>query len=363
LRSGLAKFSDAAKSITNPSEWASKLLNVNSAADDKFVTAVEKAQVAAEARDYMVQYLATLQEETKNLETKWSALVSNHATYQQQELAVIEQVESLVKAAASSAQDLDGKIREAIGHTLVEVKNVIANAPEGMADAAQIPNNNELVIAGEAVEAFRRLAVGVEDQRSRFESYFRQELGSVIFLYNDFRKTTQEFIDKFGYKKVLEAEDNARKALDDIVSNGGTSSANKADAQTFADAAKILIKGHSNDAKNTWDDFVTKHEGKFFGPIKPDFSRALLDRDIFENKYERLQADNLNDLAQKWRSGVRDVWGIDFSGLPAQQAETYKKALKEKLRDLDEILREPALKRLKDTIETVLENTLSVIKS
>jgi hypothetical protein len=362
LRSGLAKFSEAAKSHSNPSEWATNFVNSNAAADDKFVTAVDKARVAAEARDYMVAYLATLKEETKNLETTWNRLVSDHATYQKQEEAVIEQVEALVRAASSKAQDLDVKVRKTIGDTLVAAKDALSKAPEGLSDAGQIPHNNELVIIGEIIEAFRRLTIGIEDQRSRFEGYFRQELGSVILLYNDFRKTTQDFIEKFGYKKVLESEETARRVLDDIVSNGGTSSANKADAQSFADAAKILIKGHVNNAKNTWDEFVTKHEGKFFGPIRPDFARALLDRDMFESKYERLQADNLHALAEKWRSNAREIWAIDFSGIPPNQAEAYKNALTDKLRDLDEILREPFLKRLRETMRTVVENTKSHLK-
>jgi hypothetical protein len=33
-----------------------------------------------------------------------------------------------------------------------------------------------------------------------------------------------------------------------------------------------------------WDDFVVKHEKKFFGPVGPNIARALLDGDMFETK-------------------------------------------------------------------------------
>jgi bisphosphoglycerate-dependent phosphoglycerate mutase len=103
-------------------------------------------------------------------------------------------------------------------------------------------------------------------------------------------------------------------------------------------------------------------ECEFFGPIKLDFQRALLDRDLFENKYQRLQANDLHQLAEQWRNNLREVWSISFDGIPAKHAETYKNALKEKLRDFDEITREPLLKRLGDTIKIVLDNGMSLMR-
>src|SRR6266511_4356289 len=50
-------------------------------------------------------------------------------------------------------------------------------------------------------------AAGIEDQRMRFESYFRQETGSVLFLFHDFRETTKNFIDNYGYAKVQQQEE------------------------------------------------------------------------------------------------------------------------------------------------------------
>jgi hypothetical protein len=356
LKNDLSRFAGVLSSHSNASEWARRFVSINTTADEKFVTSLQKAVAAAEARDYMVVYLQTVKQQTKDLETKWSAILSKHESYKRQEEAVIDQVERMISETASKARDLEARIRSAIGTTLVKIKQTLQATPESVPDAVGVPQNNELTAAGAAVETFRALAAGVETQRYRFETYFREEIGSVLFLFQDFRADTKEFIDKFGYKKVLEREESARRSLDGVASSGATSSGNKTDAEQFVEAAKILIKGHANNAKNTWDDFVTKHEKKFFGPVGPNFAKALLDRDAFERKYERLQAKNLHELAEKWRSDIREVWDVDFSGLPPKVAEAYSKALIAKLRDLDEIIKRPFLTRFQETFKIVLAN-------
>jgi hypothetical protein len=361
FKDDLKRFGGALGSNNQASEWARAFLSMNTTADEKFVTALEKAVAVPESRDYMTAYLQILGQQTKDLETKWNATLSKHDSYEKQEEAAIDDVYKIIAEAISSGRDLGTRMVSAIGSTLEKIKTLIEGLPEGGADAMDIPFNNELVIAGRAVEAFRLLLVGVDTQATRFESYFREEIGSVLFLFQDFRDDTREFIDKFGYREVLKREGDARSALDGLESAAASSSGNKSDAEQFAEAAGILIKGHVNNAKNTWDDFVSKHEKKFFGPVGPNVSKALLDRDVFETKYERLQARDLNDLAEKWRSGIRETWDVSFSGIPPKLAERYRKELAEKLRDLDEILRRPFLDRFRDAFKTSLDNAETMI--
>ena len=362
LRDALRRFSDTLRNVAKPLEGPMQFLRVNATADDKFVNALAAAVVVAEARDYMVEYLAVLRTETRNLETKWATLLSQHASYQAQEAAVIEQVEAMVRQAAANARELDTRIASGIAATISTTKDALQALPEGTPDRIEVPMNNELVIAGLAVDLFRVLKVGIDDQACRFERYMREETGSVLFIFQDVREDTQQFIDKYGYRAVLEREQAANRALDTFAANAWNSSGNKVDAEKFAEAARILIKGHVNTARNIWDDFVLKHEKKFFGPVGPDISKALLDRDLFENKYRNLQADTVHELAARWRSNARELWGVSLSGLPPHVADTYASALKGKLRDLDELLRDPLLRRFGEGMKVVVENGLSMIK-
>ena len=361
LRDHLRRFSESLRNVSSPIEGSLHFIQSNAAADEAFVSAIGKAVAVAEARDYMVKYLEIVRQETASLEVKWEKVVSEHASYQQQELAVIEQIDALVRDAIVKARDLDAKVAGFIADWISKTKNALQSIPEGGADAMNVPNNNELAAAGLTIDTFRALSAGIEDQRARFERYMREELSSVLFLFTDFRKDTQGFIEKYGYQTVLNQEEAANKALSEMVSSSSTSSGNKADAEEFAEAARTLIKGHVNNAKNTWDAFVEKHEEKFFGPVGPNISRALLDRDLFESKYQNLQAANLNELAAKWRHNAREIWGVDFSGIPPHIAESYRNALKDKLRDLDDLLRDPLLQRFRENMNVLIENTSSFI--
>jgi hypothetical protein len=361
LREHLRRFSDTLQSVTSPLEGSLQFIQSSATADDAFVSAVGAAVVAAEARDEMVRYLDLVRQETASLEVKWNAVTAQHASYQQQELAVIDQVDALVRDAIRAARDLDAKVASLIADSLSTAREVLQAMPEGGADTLSIPNNNELVAAGMAVDTFRALAAGIEDQRARFERYMREELGSVLFLFSDFRQDTQRFIEAFGYQTVLKQEEAANRALEGIVSNGGTSPGNRKDAEQFVEAARTLVRGHVNDARNTWDAFVEKHDRKFFGPVGPDIARALLDRDLFEAKYRNLQAENLNALAATWRGRAREVWGVDFSGIPPHAADSYRNALEDRLRDLDALLRDPLLQRFGDGMRTVIDSAWSFI--
>lgn len=355
MRSDLNKFADALRSVSNPSEWAQNYVKSNTAADEAFVTAVQQAVVAAQARDYMVGYLKALREEIQNLETAWQELHGDHTDYQEQEAEVIEQVERVVEDAAREAQDLPNKIVKEIADDVVALKDALGRLPEGMAGTAGVPGSKVLSLLAAAVKYVEKLTVAVETQRDRFERYFKEEIGNVYFIFTDFRKSTDEFVDKFGYTKVEEEERKANDGLAGITSRGGTSSANQADAKQFVEAASILVNGHVNSAKNAWDEFVLKHKGKFFGPISPETSKALLDRDFFEEKYARLQAENLQHLVEMWRSDARQAWGVDLSGLPPGDAETYKNAIQEQLRDLDSLLRDPIMHRFRETMKSTLD--------
>jgi cell division septum initiation protein DivIVA len=357
LKDALATFCNTqARLAQPPTEWSARFVASNGVAETAFVDAIEAAVVAAEGRDTLTKYVHDVREEIKSLETKWQSITASHRSYESQEHAVIEQVERMINEATSSARDAHTKLIEAITASVKSAADQLDRVPEGGADAADVPANNAIQIIGNMIERWQYLKTGIEDQKYRFESYFREELGTPLFLFQEFRQETQRFIDKFGYEDAVEALTDGLRGLDAIVSRGGTSSANQADAKTFAEAAKIMLQGHGNTAKNTWDDFVTKHKGKFLGPVSPDFAKALLDRETFQRKYDRLAVADLHTLAKMWRDGSRTVYGVDFSGLPPHVAETYKAALRPSLERLDAILADPVLDRFREAFNRALEN-------
>lgn len=363
LRDALSTFCKTDTRLPQPATAASlAFVLTNAVAEADFVEAIEAALLAAQTRDTLTRYIDVVREQTKILETRWDALIASHKSYEAQELAVIEQVQTMLTEVARDVKGLYTQLNQAAAASVKTTSDAISQMPEGGADKIGVPLNNEIQLVAQAVERWQYLKTGMDTQETRFQTYFREELGGPLLLFQDFREDTKEFIDEFGYQKLSDDVEKAKAALDPIRSSG-TTPANRKDGELFANAAKLLLQGHLNNAKKVWDDFATKHEGKFFGPIKPDFSKALLDRDQFEQKYERLQAADLHSLAQMWRSDSRTVFGVDLSGLPAHVADQYRAALRPTFERIDEILKKPVLERFGENFKVAFGNAINKILS
>lgn len=364
LQDGLATFCKVQDRLPPPaSEWSRNFIRANGEADAKVLTVLEKAGVAMQIRDTLVQYADAVTEETKNLEVKWNAIVSEHQSHKEREEKVLADVRTLIETSIQAAKELDGRLGAVLAAGVQKLRDGLDQLPEGGANAIDFPVSDEGVkIAASMVDRWKVLRTGIDDQRARFELYFQQDAGGPLLVFGNFRADTQRFIDKFGYGKALEAEERARSALDALVSEAGTSSGNIDDNKQFAEAAKILLKAHVTNAKDIWDEFVRKHEQKFFGPVGPDFARALLDQDLFEEKYERLQAANLLELTEKWRDKSRNTWDVDFSGIPSEVVDAYKYKIGAHLLAIDAELKEPLLDRFRENFKIVLQNVRMKIK-
>ncbi|HEV8595044.1 MAG TPA: hypothetical protein VGR51_05895 [Thermoplasmata archaeon] len=349
------RFGAALGNVTDPTNWAKHLMQMNFVAEAQFANALEKAAVVAATRDYLIGHLETVDKQKADLERAWERIVGDHKTFDAQEKQAIEDIEKLEGQAAYEAKEFLSKLAHELAETVEWVsENVVEKTPEGILNALGAHGHHEVEIAAMAINAWRALRGGFEADVAKFESYFRQESGSVLFLFKDFREDTKEFIDKYGYKVAEAKVEEARRALAEIVSQGGNSSGNRTDAQQFAEAAGILLTGHLNRVKQSWDSFVEKHEKKFFGPIGPDIRKALLDRDVFEEKYKRLTANNLNELAEKWRNDTRTTIETAVSGLDPKVKSLLRDMLIRDLRALDEALSEkPSVKleRIKEIVE------------
>ncbi|HWO17370.1 MAG TPA: hypothetical protein VNO30_01295 [Kofleriaceae bacterium] len=359
LKDALSVFCKTDTRLPQPATAASlALVLTNAISEADLVEAVEAALPAVEARDAVTRYIDAVREETKTLETSWASVIASHKSYEAQELAVIEQVERMLTEVARDIGSLQSDLKKLATASIQTASAVVSKMPEGGANEADIPADNEIQVADQIIDRWQLLKTGMDTEEYRFQTYFREELGGPLLVFQDFREETKKFIDEYGYSKLLEQVEKAKAALDPIRSSG-TTPANLKDGEAFVTAAKLILQLHATNAKKIWDDFATKHEGKFFGPIKPDISKALLDRDEFEKKYERLQAHNLHSLLQMWRDSSREPFGIDFSGLPAHVADQYKAAIRPALERVDEVLKQPVLDRFGANFKVALQNAFN----
>jgi hypothetical protein len=347
-KDAVGRFSnDALRNISTPTVFALAFVQRTATAEAKLVEVLAKAETAARSRDYIVKYQEVVSQQTKNLETKWNEIVSQHKSFEQQEKAAVEDLERLITEAALKAKEFYEKAARTTANAVVAAKD----APES------VPGNDILSILGNVIDWYRTFTGDYDRKRSQFERYFREEAGSVMFLFKDFREDTQEFIEKYGYKKMLDEAEEARRALAEVNSSGAATPAGRADVEAFVKDAIEAIGKLRDAAQKVWDDFAKKHEKKFFGAVGPDVKKALLDRDMWEKKYERLVAINLHSLLEQWRNGSREYFNVDMSGLKPEVRDALKDYLANRIRELHSVVsqRPKPLDELKATFKAIEE--------
>jgi hypothetical protein len=157
----------------------------------------------------------------------------------------------------------------------------------------------------------------------------RADRDTVLVMFKGFREDAERFVKDKGYEQVTQRMEKARSALADFNSNGGTTSGLKSDAERFVSQALPKLQSQADRARDLWDNFVRKHEHKFFGALSPDFSKALLlvNNTSWEQPYVHILSQNLNQLAQKFIE--RRVVEID----PTDAPENWRGAMREILKD------------------------------
>lgn len=358
MRGDLANFCRTDSKLPQPPTFnALTWMSINSNYETAFVDNIAACTTAIETRDYLTNYIEVLTQETKALSTNWEAILAKHRNHETGELEVLNQIEALIKETVSNANAAHARVAAVIK----EAKEALDRIPEGGADAMNIPQNNLIQIAGAAVTYWQAAKVGFADKSMRFEMHLREELGGPLLLFNEFYKDTEKFVEALGWDKAERRVNDAKSALSNKSSSGGVTQENIKDTEVFLQAANVMLQGHVNNAKKVWEDFANAHRHKFFGPVTPDFERAIFNHRMFEDRLSQLRAESLLELIKMWRSDGRTILGVDVSGLPPHVADQFRTAMRDQLEDVDEILREPFVDRCIDAARTVVKNTVGFL--
>lgn len=362
FRSDLERWSNALSSLSAPAEWASGLMDRSRGADEKFVWGIDDAMTVAEARDFLVSYAATVRDLTENLSVKWQAVLAQRGvTAQQQQQAFAEILQKLQEGFVEE-QSLYDKAKAGTGDLIVKAKEQIERLPEGVTSAAgdvisavtgvEIGNpDNVIVIAGAAIEAYRGLLSGTKEGIDRFERFLNEEFGSVVYLFTSFREQTHVYVEQFNVSKIEEREAQVDKDLSTLISTVSSSSANQKDAEEFADRARIAMRPHVDAAKSAWDAFLKEHDRRFVGDIADDVQRAIWDREPFDHEFTAFEANDPLAPIEKWQAASRDLFDAETEGVAAESLEAFRKAITEKVDEIDPRRLQELLTRLREVIE------------
>jgi hypothetical protein len=329
-RSKLKDLFDSAWSSLSgtPSVGAMHFVNIVRAEEDRFLAGLAGVKVA-EGRDYIVKNQRNVEEQSRALQEKWRSLTEQEKGLFEQELKIACELEEMIKKVVDEAVVKNRTARE-------KVESVVAVGVK--LGAAAIPNQTLSTLA-DAVADLALLYVNAgEYARTRtvtFSYLMDSDAGGIYPLFLATRQETQEFVEKNDFLHAKERWQLAKDALERLVSDAATS-AQKSDAGVFKEEILRRLSTHLTLTELTFNEFVSRHRSRFFGPISDETLEAIAEPHAWENEWRVFDQLALDAKLREWRRLSENYWDADLSGV----SDEAKASMKEHVRGrLDELIR------------------------
>lgn len=282
-----------------------------------------KKTTMPEYRDTIVKLNGDLGVYTAGLEVEWQGLLSNDQNYDDQEKAI--------------ARDLKETIESAIRQVATERKEWLEYVVKG---ASMVPVPGADVIASIAGKASKKAASYLSDKMqyvqrriNDYKALANYEETGINVVFGDKYQSTKQFIEKNGYKAAVNAYEKAKDEIRNIYENG--TPAQKADGKEFADLALKILSDQLAEMEKTFRTFVVKHEGKFFGPVGPDLTEALVEVRQWEKEADDMKRLDLEGTLREYRNELDKTFiNIDWAQISEGQREAIKTAITKELNNL-----------------------------
>lgn len=302
-------FSERIKNVGTPSPQADLFCMRVEIEEATFMVALGHTVIAASKRDYLFKYEGIIKKQIEDLEKRWNEVKRAHENYDTVEKEIADALINVIKEAAQEAAAKTAtKGETAVKVIDIGLKLPIPSPPGPLGELVTIAKEGLKI----AINSWKAKNDFFSARMQQFQDAYKSEVGTTLVLFKDFREETKEFIDDFGYDKAQKESETGERALNDFISACATDG-QKYDAGVFSDEAKKAIKAKLETGKRIWDEFVQKNEKKFFGPVGPEISEALLSLSAWKEKKSVMLYPNLYTLLKDWRDETRNHQFIEIA--------------------------------------------------
>jgi hypothetical protein len=152
-------------------------------------------------------------------------------------------------------------------------------------------------------------------------------------LFGNTYATTKEFVEKNSYSKAKLLYDKAKDELRTIYESG--TPAQRDDGKEFAEAQLKILGERLAEMEKTFNTFVEKHKGKFFGPVGPELEEALVETRVWEREADDMKRLDLEGKLREWRDEENKAFiNVDWSKVSDGQRDAIKAEVKRNLETL-----------------------------
>jgi len=321
-------ISDAIKALNDPSVGALGFATVFAVEESAFFASIQKFSVATQ-RDRIVAINGRLGEMTKILDEKWSSITSQDASIDDRAKRTATEINDILKEAIQSAARRNQSAKE-------QALKIVETAGK-----YEWPDSGSPILDGIAkligivqpiVETWNATELNVQERIRTLNAYISSKSGLLI-IFMDQRAVIAEFLRDNGYPSAEEALRTAKAGFSTFTGALRTSG-QKTDGDRFGNDALNLLNGHMNRLQGTYNEFVRRHEEKFFGPVSPKIEDDFLERAFWDNWERAAFGLGLDTKLRDWQNDVAGFFGVSTSGLEPAEREYIKNQL---AKDLDRL--------------------------
>ncbi len=284
------------------------------------------AMKTAYYRDEIIALRVRLFSMTQLLETKWQGYLNDDNQLDEKELRVFGDVSGIYSAYINDSNSKRETIRAAgqfIAEAATKADKIIPS--DGIKLLGQVSK--------EGIGFLLKAESSITSSMSTLEQYMNDEM-KVLVLFKGTRADTELFIKENNFDVMQGLYGLAEDDLETFAYTG--TSSQQDDTEVFMNSTKGLLSKHVSDGKKIFDDFVVKHQFKFFGPLSPEIKLALLEESVWLSKDGEIKKLDLERFLRTWRDDIKKVIEVDLA-LEGISDDDRKNLEAELLPVLDEI--------------------------
>lgn len=299
-------FAERIKNNGKPSPQAELFCMRVEIEEAAFLAGMKRVVEAAAKRDYLHRYEKILKKHTEDLEVRWKSLIAQHASFDANEKSIVEEINRTIAEAATEAAAQTSPRAESYVRYLDIALSLPIPLPETLSFIRTFAKN--------AVGYWRKVTDQFSYRQTLFKDAYKSEVGTTLVLFKDFRSETRRFIDDYNYEKAQKECEAGEAALEELV-KASPAPGQKEDLRLFVNEARLRLRERFNQGKWAWDDFVRKHDRKFFGPIVPHIKDELLSTTAWNERKRNMYHMNLHALLKAWRDDNRHLKLVEIANL------------------------------------------------
>jgi len=294
--------------------------------ESAFYACLDKVRPAAEAAETLCSQALLIAEKANALDAKWEKLTEGTNSFHEKEKGIVDEIQRLMADAAGEAARKNASLKEkvALVLTFAQKTNDFASSG-GPTDVFGPEFNHTLSLLGQLAEYWTGCRNNLSMRFEEYLSILRFDRSTILPMFGDFHKDAEEFVKRYGLDKADEALERAKKALSEASSSLKTRDQTGDFIGGLSTPILSVLQRDYDRARNAWEDFVKRHQYRFFGPIAPQFIQHFTKIEEFQNSFRSVVEVNLHEMLTGWLNDSRAYWSIDVAeGLSDESKKSLK---------------------------------------